>query len=151
MLVILCPFLACSVPRGCVPWPVPSEPSGWLAFVPRVNGRAGEQGWGLCLPWWQLLTGSRWQHFLPPSLGLPYPLSFSSCLFTALKTVLSSQNLLLLLLKYNWFAMSFQFLLYRQVTQSCISFIILSSISVFPKRLDIVPCALQQDLIVYAF
>ena len=54
-----------------------------------------------------------------------------------------------------------QFLLYRKVTQSSISlslslslyihipFLILSSIMVYPKRLGIVPCAIQQDLIAY--
>ena len=50
-----------------------------------------------------------------------------------------------------------QFLLYNKVTQSYIYiytlyiyilFLILSSVIVYPKRLDIVPCTVAQDLIV---
>ena len=63
--------------------------------------------------------------------------------------------------------MFLQFLLYGKVTQSSIYtyicmyiyvcmhmyiiFLILSSIIFCHKRLDIVPCAIQQDLIVYPF
>ena len=36
-------------------------------------------------------------------------------------------------------------------THTCILFPILSPIMVYPKRLDIVPCAVQQDLIAYPF
>ena len=31
------------------------------------------------------------------------------------------------------------------------SFLVLSSITFYPKRLDIVPCAIQLDLIAYSF
>ena len=36
-------------------------------------------------------------------------------------------------------------------THTHILFLILSSIMFYPKRLDIVPCALQQDFIAYPF
>ena len=50
-----------------------------------------------------------------------------------------------------------QFLLCSKVTQlytyiyTYILFLILSSIMFYPKRLDIVPCAIQQDFIAYPF
>ena len=50
-----------------------------------------------------------------------------------------------------------QFLLYSNVPQLYIYiyihilFLILSSIMFYPKRLDLVPCAVQQDLIAYPF
>ena len=50
-----------------------------------------------------------------------------------------------------------QFLLYSEVTWSCMymciyistPFVVLPSIIVYPKRLEIVPCAVEQDLIAY--
>ena len=48
-------------------------------------------------------------------------------------------------LKYSWFTVLCQFLFYSKVIQSYIHiyiFLILSSIMVCPKRLDIVPCAI---------
>ena len=60
---------------------------------------------------------------------------------------------MIFLLKYSWFTMLCQFLLYSKVTQSYmyiythththILFLILSSITFYPKRLDIIPCAIQ--------
>ena len=52
------------------------------------------------------------------------------------------------LLKYNWFIMFCQFLLYSKVTQSYIytHFLILSSIMLYHKWLDVVPCAIHRDL-----
>ena len=44
-----------------------------------------------------------------------------------------------------------QFLLYSKMTQLCVYIYSLSSIMVYPKRLDLVPCAVQQDLIAYPF
>ena len=47
-----------------------------------------------------------------------------------------------------------QFLLHSDVashTHTYIPFLILSSLMFYPKRLDIVPCAIQQDLIAYPF
>ena len=72
-------------------------------------------------------------------------------------------SFLLLLLKYSWFTMLWQFLLYSKVTQSYIYmyththththtlFLILSAIMVYPKRLGMFLCAKQQDLIAYPF
>ena len=72
----------------------------------------------------------------------------------------------LFLLAYSWFIALCQFLLYCIVTQSythtCVYiyifiythtffFLILSSIKFYPKRLDIVPCAVQYVLIAYPF
>ena len=53
----------------------------------------------------------------------------------------------IVLLKYSRFTMLRQFLLYSKVTQSYIHilFLILSSIMFHPNRLDILPCAVQQD------
>ena len=50
-----------------------------------------------------------------------------------------------------------QFLLYSEVTWSCMymcvyistPFVVLPSIIVYPKGLEIVPCAVEQDLIAY--
>jgi len=49
--------------------------------------------------------------------------------------------------------MLYQFLLYCKVTQSYIyiPFFILSSIMVYPRRLDTVLCAVQKDLTAYPF
>ena len=50
--------------------------------------------------------------------------------------------------------MLYQYLLYSKVTQLCIyiyPFLVLFSIMVCLKRLGIVPCAIQQDLIAYPF
>ena len=49
-----------------------------------------------------------------------------------------------------------QFLLYSKVTQSYIyiynvTFLLFFSITVYPKRLDIVSCVVQKDLIAYPF
>ena len=56
---------------------------------------------------------------------------------------------------YGWFTIFCQFLQYSKVTQLhlylYILFLILSSIMVCRKWLDIVPCAIQQDLIAYSF
>ena len=54
--------------------------------------------------------------------------------------------------QYNWFTVFCQFLLYSKMTQSHIHiyilFLTLSSIMLHHKWLDIVPCAIQQDIIV---
>ena len=54
---------------------------------------------------------------------------------------------------YTWFTVVCQFLPYSKVTQSYVHiyilFLTLSSIIFHHKRLDIVPCAIQQDLIAY--
>ena len=56
---------------------------------------------------------------------------------------------------YSCFTMLCQYLLYNEVIQSHIythmPFLILSSIMIYPKRLDIFPCAVQKDLIAYPF
>ena len=60
-------------------------------------------------------------------------------------------------LKCSWFTMLCQFLLYSKVTQShthrhtYIYILFLSFIILCHKRLDIVPCAVQQDLIAHWF
>ena len=62
-------------------------------------------------------------------------------------------------LKYSWFTILWPFLLYSRVTPSYVYiyiythslFLILSSIMVYPKRLAIVPCAIQQDVTAYPF
>ena len=95
------PFWPALWPTAWLPSPALPRPSGWLPFVPAVNGRIRGQGMGavspvpslLCLPQWYLLTGSRGQHFVPPSFGPPHPLSISLSLFTALDSVPSSQYL----------------------------------------------------------
>ena len=48
--------------------------------------------------------------------------------------------------------MFYQFLLYSKMTQQFkYMFFFSSSIMIYPKRLDIVPCAVQQDPIAYLF
>ena len=50
--------------------------------------------------------------------------------------------ILFLILCFSYFLFSYYFIL---------KFLILSSIRFYPKRLDRVPCAVQQDLIAYPF
>ena len=55
---------------------------------------------------------------------------------------------------YSWFTLLCQFLLYSRVTSYMYIYIpclVLSSIMLCPKRLDIAPCAVQQDLLAYPF
>ena len=55
---------------------------------------------------------------------------------------------------YSWFTLPCQFLLYSRVTSYMYIYIpclVLSSIIFCPKRLDIAPCAVQQDLLAYPF
>ena len=60
---------------------------------------------------------------------------------------------------YSWFTTLCQFLLYSKVSQSYIhirhadvcTFLFLFSIMFYPKRLNIVPCAIEWDLFAYPF
>ena len=69
-----------------------------------------------------------------------------TCFCTAFELRMVFTFLKHFLLKYNWFTVLYQFLLYSKVTQSYIYmqlFFILFSILVYTGRLDIVPCAVQ--------
>ena len=81
----------------------------------------------------------------------PPPAQVLNLLMRFKKAFLPSQLMLLFsylffLLKYSWFTMLCQILLYSKVTQSYIVyilFLILSFIMFYPKKLDIVSCAIQ--------
>ena len=54
---------------------------------------------------------------------------------------------------YNWFTTLWSFLLYSKVIQLCqytYIFFIFFSITVYHRILNIAPCAIQQDLVVYS-
>ena len=68
-------------------------------------------------------------------------------------THLKNSFIYLFILKYSSFTMLCQFLVYSKVIQLYIYtfFFIFFSIMVYYRTLNIVPCAIQQDLVVYPF
>lgn len=89
------------------------------------------------------LSGHRWKSptkhcACNPTIELQYIMFFC--------TFFSFLIYFLVLIKYIWFAMPWQFLLYCKKTQSYIcmhSFSDIIFITVYPKRLDVVLCAIQ--------